>query len=253
MRRARRRQRDEGPSDRDRWLVSYADFITLLFAFFTTLYAISVMDTKKGERLVQSIRASFGQGVFDLGSVDPRFLDQYFRNPIDLGAEPDAVDAGEVERTHFNIVEQRARALGGSKKVGDGISVRRTEEGLVISLADTHFFQSGATGLNASASAAIIEVAALLKDLPNHIRVEGHTDDLPLASAGVASNWHLSTTRAVAVLSVLERAGIPSYRLSASGFADQRPLVSNKTPQGRRMNRRVDLVVLRSRMSADDA
>jgi len=93
----------------------------------------------------------------------------------------------------------------------------------------------------------------LLKDLPNHIRVEGHTDDLPLASARVASNWHLSATRAVAVLSVLEGAGIPSYRLSASGFADQRPLVSNKTPQGRRMNRRVDLVVLRSRMSADDA
>ena len=78
MRRARRRQRDEGPSDRDRWLVSYADFITLLFAFFTTLYAISVMDSQKGERLVQSIRESFGQGVFDLGSADPEMLDRFF-------------------------------------------------------------------------------------------------------------------------------------------------------------------------------
>ena len=252
MRRARRRRRDEEHPNRDRWLVSYADFITLLFAFFTTLYAISVMDSGKGERLVQSIRESFGQGVLDLGSLDPGILDRYFRNPIDLGEQLDAAEAQEVERTHFNIVERRVRDLSGSEKVGDGISVRRTEEGMVISLADTHFFESGATGLNRSASAAIVEVAALLKDLPNHIRVEGHTDSLPLASAAAASNWHLSVTRAVAVLSVLERAGIPSYRLSASGFADQRPLVSNKTPQGRRMNRRVDLIVLRSRMSADD-
>ncbi len=253
MRRSRRRRGGEEHADRDRWLVSYADFITLLFAFFTTLYAISVMDSKKGDRLVQSIRESFGQGVFDLGSTDPGIMDRYFRNPIDLGEELDAAEAREVEQAHFNLIERRARDLSGSEKIGDGISVRRTEEGLVISLADTHFFQSGVAGLNESASAAIVEVAALLKDLPNHIRVEGHTDDLPLASAAVASNWHLSATRAVAVLSVLEGAGIPSYRLSASGFADQRPLVSNKTPQGRRMNRRVDLVVLRSRMSADDA
>ncbi len=122
----------------------------------------------------------------------------------------------------------------------------------MISLADTHFFSSGATGLDSSASAAIVKLAALFKDLPNHVRVEGHTDDLPVASVSVPSNWHLSATRAVAVLRVLEESGIPSYRHSASGFADQRPLVSNRTPQGRRMNRRVDLVVLRSRMSADD-
>ncbi|TDI95362.1 MAG: flagellar basal body stator protein MotB [Deltaproteobacteria bacterium] len=253
MRRSRRRRRDEEPLNRDRWLVSYADFITLLFAFFTTLYAISVMDSEKAERLVQSIRESFGHGVFDLGSVDPGILDRYSRNPTDLGEQLDAAEAREVERTHFNIVERRVRDLSGSQKVGHGISVRRTEEGMVISLADTHFFESGATGLNKSASAAIVEVATLLKDLPNHIRVEGHTDDLPVASAAVASNWYLSASRAVAVLRVLEGAGIPSYRLSASGFADQRPLVSNKTPQGRRMNRRVDLVILRSRMSADDA
>ena len=251
MRRSRR-QRPQERGNNDRWLVSYADFITLLFAFFTTLYAISVMDAKKGERLVQSIRESFGQGVFDLGSADSQVLDQYFKNPINLGEEIDAAEAREVEKTHFNIIEKRARDLSGSKEIGDGISVRRTEEGLVISLADTHFFQSGVTRLDKSATAAIVDLAALLKDLPNHIRVEGHTDDLLVESASAASNWQISAARAVSVLSVLEQAGVPSYRLSASGFADQRPLVSNKTPQGRRMNRRVDLIVLRSRMSADD-
>ncbi len=252
MRRGRRR-RAEAPESHERWLVSYADFITLLFAFFTTLYAISVMDSQKGERLVQSIRQSFGQGVFDLGSADPEMLDRFFKSPINLGAEADATEARRAERTHFNLVEQRARVLSGSKAIGDGISVRRTEEGLVISLADTQFFAAGATALESSARAAIAEVAELLKELPNHIRVEGHTDDLPVRSPSLPSNWHLSTSRAVAVLRELERAEIPSHRLSASGFADQRPLVSNKTPQGRRMNRRVDLVILRSRMAEEDA
>ena len=127
MRRSRRRRRDEEPPNpnRDRWLVSYADFITLLFAFFTTLYAISVMDSEKAERLVESIRESFGHGVFDLGSVDPGILDRYSRNPTDLGEQLDAAEAREVERTHFNIVERRVRDLSGSKKVGHGISVRR--------------------------------------------------------------------------------------------------------------------------------
>ena len=252
MRRSRRRRRSEAPANPDRWLVSYADFITLLFAFFTTLYAISVLDSAKGERLVHSIRQSFGQGMFDLGTVDPSLMDGLFQNPIDLDNELDAAEARQVENLHFNNFEKRARDLSTNEEIGDGISVRRTEEGLVISLADTHFFGSGAAGLGSSAISAIIEVAALFKDLPNHVRVEGHTDDLPVASVSVPSNWHLSATRAVAVLRVLEESGIPSYRLSASGFADQRPLVSNKTPQGRRMNRRVDLVILRSQMSAGD-
>jgi len=253
MRSARGRRRHEEHENHERWLVSYADFITLLFAFFTTLYAISVMDSEKGERLVHSIRESFGQGIFELGSLTPGTLDGFLKTPNNLGDPAGAAEAQQAEQTHFDLVEQRARSLSGSQESADGISVRRTEEGLVISLAETHFFASGTQTLDQKGRAAILSVAEILKELPNHIRVEGHTDDLPVASAANPSNWHLSTGRAVSVLRELERAGISSYRLSASGFADQRPLVSNKTAQGRRMNRRVDLIVLRSRMAADDA
>jgi chemotaxis protein MotB len=253
MRRARRRHRPEEHESHERWLVSYADFITLLFAFFTTLYAISVMDAEKGERLVQSIRESFGQGVFQLATSDPRLLDRLFASPIDLGGKAAPTHAQDTERARFELLEQRTRAFSTSETTSEGISVRRTEEGLVISLADSHFFTSGSTQLADSAKASLQEVAKVLQDLPNHVRVEGHTDDLPVSSATFPSNWHLSASRAVEVVRHFEQTGIAPYRLSASGFADQRPLVSNKTPQGRRMNRRIDIVVLRTRMAEDDS
>jgi chemotaxis protein MotB len=253
MRRARRRHRPEEQESHERWLVSYADFITLLFAFFTTLYAISVMDAEKGERLVQSIRESFGQGVFQLSTSDPRLLDRFFASPIDLGGEAAPTHAQDTERARFELLEQRTRAMSTSETISEGISVRRTEEGLVISLADSHFFTSGSTQLADSAKASLQEVAKVLQDLPNHVRVEGHTDDLPVSSATFPSNWHLSASRAVEVVRHFEQIGIAPYRLSASGFADQRPLVSNTTPQGRRMNRRIDIVVLRTRMAEDDS
>jgi len=251
MRRARRRKRED-PVNHERWLVSYADFITLLFAFFTTLYAISVIDQDKGKRLVQSIRESFGEGIFEAGTTDPRILQQWLSAPIDFGANSGNGSANS-ERTRFNLVEQRTQALSANTEAGEGISVRRTEEGLVISLADTQFFEPGTSRVAPAARLALREVAGLLKDLPNHVRVEGHTDDRPVRGGGASSNWHLSATRAVEVVREFEQAGLASYRLSASGFADQRPLVSNRTDQGRRVNRRVDIVILRSRMSEEDA
>ena len=236
----------------ERWLVSYADFITLLFAFFTTLYAISVMDQEKGKRLVQSIRESFGDGIFELGTSDPQIMQQWLRSPIDPNAHLGNGSANS-ERTRFDLVEQRTRALSASTEAGEGISVRRTEEGLVISLADTQFFEPGTSRVAPAARLALRKVAVLLKDLPNHVRIEGHTDDRPARGGAANSNWHLSAARAVEVVREFEQAGLASYRLSASGFADQRPLVSNRTDQGRRVNRRVDIVILRSRMSEEDA
>jgi chemotaxis protein MotB len=235
MRRARRRHRPEEHESHE------------------TLYAISVMDAEKGERLVQSIRESFGQGVFQLSTSDPRLLNRLFPSPIDLGGEAGPTDAQATERARFELLERRTRAMSTSETVSEGISVRRSEEGLVISLADSHFFTSGSTQLADPAKTSLQEVAKVLQDLPNHVRVEGHTDDQPVSSATFPSNWHLSASRAVEVVRHFEQTGIAPYRLSASGFADQRPLVSNKTPQGRRMNRRIDIVVLRTRMAEDDS
>ena len=234
--RRRPRYSAESRENPDRWLVSYADFITLLFAFFTTLYAISVVDVEKAERLVSSIRQSFHEGGDSAIQGD---------DALALPGEGTSVS----ERTRLELLGDRVRELQRRPGFEDGLRVRQTEEGLVISLADSAFFGAGGAAIPPEATPVLEELAKLLAELPNHVRIEGHTDDRPISSAQFPSNWHLSAARAVEVVRFLERAGIASYRLSASGFAAERPLVSNESEEGRRLNRRVDAVVLRSRLS----
>jgi chemotaxis protein MotB len=234
----RRRPRREEPRENpDRWLISYADFITLLFAFFTTLYAISVVDVEKADRLVTSIRQSFNS---EGGSSTADGSD-----PLGLPGE----GSSPTERTRLELLGDRVRELSRRPGFEDGLRVRQTEEGLVISLADSAFFAAGGAAIPPEASPILQELARLLAALPNHVRIEGHTDDRPISSAQFPSNWDLSAARAVTVVRSLERSGIASYRLSASGFAAERPLVSNESEEGRKLNRRVDAVVLRSRLS----
>ena len=247
----RRRRPQDQSSGRARWLVSYADFITLLFAFFTTLYAISVTDAAKAERLVRSIRESFGNALFEFNPDDPSLFEQLRGAPIRIGEDLTMTHPDEPRR-RLDLLGQRINQLAEESGRASGLTVSPTEEGLVISLADTVFFAGGGTTLAAGAREALAEVAALLSDVPNHVRVEGHTDDEPIATPGFPSNWHLSSARAVEVLRELEKNGLRRDRLSVAGFADQRPLVSNRTLEGRRINRRVDLVVLRARLSAHD-
>ncbi len=227
--------------------MSYADFITLLFVFFTTLYAIEFMDHDEGERLVTSIRQSFGVRLLSFGSDAPGIFQSELAEPIRLGDRPGGLDAIRSPEAQTAMIRQKAQNL--TKDPEKGVSVRDNERGLVISLADTQFFEPGAVGLSASAASAIGEIAELLKELPNYVRVEGHTDDRPVRGGRIPSNWHLSALRAVNVVRELEQAGVPSYRLAASGFADQVPLESNSSAEGRARNRRVDLVILRTQLA----
>ena len=239
MRRSRRRpEHHENP---ERWLVSYADFITLLFAFFTTLYAISVVDVEKAERLVESLNESFNEGQLagELAVTPP--TDELPGN----GSAPS-------ESTRLELLGDRVRELNQEAGMKNGLSVRQTEEGLVITLADTLFFSGGGAAIPEQARPELARIAELLQSVPNHVRVEGHTDDRPIGSAQFPSNWHLSAVRAVEIVRGFVEAGVPSYRLSASGFASERPLVSNDTAEGRAINRRVDIVVLRARLSDGD-
>jgi chemotaxis protein MotB len=232
-----RRKREEPHPNHERWLVSYADFITLLFAFFTTLYAMSVVDAEKAERLVYSIQQSFG--TMPVGG--PQVIQELPTSfPGDTSAPADEQRLDELSERLLEV----ERATG----FQNGMNVRETEEGLVISLADSLFFTSGGTELGPESLPELRRVAKLVAELPNHVRVEGHTDDRPAAGGRYASNWHLSALRAVEVVRVFEQEGIATHRLSAAGFGDQRPLVSNDTEEGRGINRRVDVVVLRSKL-----
>jgi len=236
----RHRRHEEPHPNHERWLVSYADFITLLFAFFTTLYAMSVVDAEKAERLVYSIQESFGS--MPIGG--PQVIDELQT----FGGDA----ATPLDEQRFEQLSDRIQDLVRDADFKNGMNVRETESGLVISLADTLFFEPGGGALSPESLPVLRSVGTLIAELPNHVRVEGHTDDQPAKSGRFPSNWHLSAIRAVEVVRLLETQGIATYRLSAAGFGEQRPLVSNETEEGRRINRRVDIVLLRTRLPAGE-
>lgn len=226
-------------------MIPYADMLTLLFALFTLLYAISATDAEKARRLVESLRESFGSVPREQGSATPAVLEG---EPSAIELDEDQARANLAARAdgdRLDTLGERVQAQALSEGQGPGLEARTTEEGLVISLAETVFFAGSGAELPEPARAQLAGVAKLLEGLPNHVRVEGHTDSAPPA-AGFASNWALSSARAVAVVEALAAEGVQAHRLSAAGFADQRPLFSNDTAEGRRLNRRVDLVVLRA-------
>ena len=256
-----RRKRGRSHANHERWLVSYADFITLLFAFFVVLYASSQVDKKKVGRLAMAIQVAFQEmGVFESSST---------KVPVDL-EDPmpfNTVQSIEnIERTASlaQIVSHPKDALGTGREDGDvaelqhelektlgleianhEISLRREPDGLVISLREAGFFESGSGQMKQSAQSAFDRIASFLQERKCRLRIEGHTDNVPIHNVQFASNWELSTTRATEVVRLLiVKNGFNPDHLSAAGYAQYRPIATNSTPEGRAMNRRVDIVIL---------
>jgi chemotaxis protein MotB len=251
----------------ERWLVSYADFITLLFAFFTTLYAISTVDAKKAGKMVYSMQQAFN-------------VDFFPSKDAVLGGTPSTEGVGGKgaggSKTSLQVVSSlvpKTASGGGSGEGGDGdlgahqrmralarqvveviqarglagkVDVKiEPQRGLVISLAEAAFFDSGAAELKAGAVGAMEAIAEILRRAPQQVRVEGHTDDRPIRTARFPSNWELSAARAVFIVEVLvQEYGLSPDQLSAAGYASFRPVDTNETSEGRARNRRVDIVLL---------
>lgn len=252
-----RKRRHKAHANHERWLVSYADFITLLFAFFVVLYASSQADKKKAAQVAASIKGAFQQlGVFTGSAVEgvgvpgsPGIL-----NP-DLTDAPLKVVkvAGNSEKspggTGFGIDVDELRhqletALGDEIRQHE-IQMRVTPEGLVVSLREVGFFNSGQAELLKNGYKTLTRIATILGGRGFEIRVEGHTDDVPVHNSRFKSNWELSTARATTVVSLLiEQHGFDPLLVSAAGYSEYRPVESNKTERGRAANRRVDLVVV---------
>jgi len=225
----RKRKTTEDHENPDRWVVSYADFITLLFALFTTLYAISHVDQEKLKRFTGSMKTAF-----KVGSADA------VNTPVIEGiAVPNYADIG---------LETELRE--GFKKfaIMEGIVVSRDERGVVVSLGETVSFESGAAELKAAARPLFALVAPLIKQTQRTVIVEGHTDNIPLRNARFASNMELSAARAAAVFSsfVIEDLVNPD-QLSTAGYGEYRPVASNATPEGRALNRRIEIILLSPR------
>ena len=239
MRRKRRRRRIERRPHHDRWLVSYADFITLLFAFFVVMYSAAQLDKRRAGKLATAIQAAFLQG----GSLPAKAADVGGLSAI--GALSN-LPIGNSEESEFSrLKSQIEEALAGEIATGD-VAVRRTPEGLVISLREAGFFDSGSDELRPSSEEAFARLALVLQKSSSDIRIEGHTDNVPIHNSRFRSNWDLSTARATATVRLLMlRYGFSPQRLAASGYAEYRPIASNNSPAGRAMNRRVDVVIPR--------
>jgi chemotaxis protein MotB len=252
-----RRRKHKAHANHERWLVSYADFITLLFAFFVVLYASSQADKKKAAVVAASIKGAFQQmGVFtgsapdDLGVPGSPGVPHPELTGSPLKVVKVAAADGHTDRPGgygVDVDELRHEledALGDEIKKHE-VQMRVTPEGLVVSLREVGFFNSGEADLLEDGQATLARIATILGGKGFEIRVEGHTDNVPIHTSQFRSNWELSTARATQVVSLLiEKYSFDPVLISAAGYAEYRPISSNETAQGRAANRRVDLVVV---------
>jgi chemotaxis protein MotB len=233
----------------DRWLVSYADFITLLFAFFVVLYASSQADQRKQTQIAHSIHSAFeALGIFPPAprtDAHPAGSDPQAEIPpvnIVLG---DDLSASPQVQQDLRRLQAQLDSLLSAQVAQHVVALRLGRDGLVISLREAGFYDSGSALPHAQSKATIDRIAATIAATPYDIRIEGHTDNVPIHTAQFASNWELSTARATELAkSFIVDYRLAPARLSAAGFAEYHPVASNDTPEGRSQNRRVDIIVL---------
>jgi chemotaxis protein MotB len=235
----------------ERWLVSYADFITLLFAFFVVLFASSQSDRKKQVKLAAAMQSAFTPlGAFEAHSKTPPLTDissAAITNSTPAALTPPLPSIARLE-TPEETEKRLTRFLADQVAAGNirpgSITMRITPDGLVISLHEAGFFPSGSAEIRATSIPVLSMLAATLPAGP--LRVEGHTDNVPIHTAQFATNWELSTARATAIARLLlEHGPIDPVNLSAAGYAEYHPVASNTTDDGRLQNRRVDIILLR--------
>jgi chemotaxis protein MotB len=240
----RRRRKHIAHASHDRWLVSYADFITLLFAFFVVMYSTAQVDKKKVNRLATAIQVAFQQ----LGAYPTAELSG--EAPIEESVEVRKVvpvlplPRNDENRDLTELRKELEQALAPEIARGE-VEVRSGRDGLVISLREAGFFDSGSAGVKVGSQQAFSRMAGLLGERQYNIRIEGHTDNVRIHNSQFTSNWELSTARSTEMIRLLIiKYGFAPQRLSAGGYSEYHPIASNSTEAGRALNRRVDVVVV---------
>lgn len=236
-----RKKRHEEHVNNERWLVSYADFITLLFAFFTTMYAISTVDKKKMGKLVDSVSVALHhigkpKSIMDPSMPNPWQPSGSLQDPLPGGSKRPDRALAELAQAMAKLAESQ----GGDAR----FQVRMEPRGVVLSLGEAALFSQGDVRLRQQGLTTLDAITRLLLQNPHPVVVEGHTDE----RGGVkpSANWKLSTERAVNVLSyMVEQHGYPPTKLAAAGYGQYHPIGDNRTKEGQAQNRRVDLVILR--------
>ncbi len=255
----------EKHANHERWLVSYADFITLLFAVFVTMYAMSQTDKKKVEEVAASLRESFGyssqaaagqkgvlhsQDIKPIPAIKPEMAVIPMINKMPpAGPRQGGTDKGrakvKAEEKEFKEIQSAIEAYlikhGAQNKVTVGI----TRRGLVVSLKEAGFFDSGSAVIKPAGYQLLNTIIEAMTIYSNPLRVEGHTDNIPINTPLFPSNWELSVSRATNVLRYIQKNfDVEPGKLSATGYGEFRPASDNASSEGRSKNRRVDIVLM---------
>lgn len=244
-----RRRRHEEHENHERWLVSYADFITLLFAFFVVMFASSQTDHSKAQQVSDSVNKALdaqsfsavvasvlGGTVSDKGQGNAQMKGPGGENKI---AKPDkqVVELMPTLKILRKELEQEIKS--------GRMEVSMKPRGLTVSFQQAAIFPSGGDEIASDTYDSIGKVASAMRKIPNPARLEGHTDAVPIHNARFRSNWDLSAARSIALLELLAaRFGVPREKISIAGYAETAPVAPNDTDEGRARNRRVDIVIL---------
>jgi chemotaxis protein MotB len=235
--------------DRDnheRWMVSYADFITLLFAFFVVMYAISSVNENKYKTFGLSLGNAFGTTTPKPNESSAIHLTEqeiYFKSIVDRRDARLADQQRKQNERMQHLFSTLNQVMDAFVKNGQ-VTVSQTGRGVMLDINASALFAQGDAALAPSAQKTLADVASILVDGEQLIEVEGHTDNLPISTPIYPSNWELSSARASSVVRLFIDKGVPAKRLTAVGSADNHPVLSNDTPEGRARNRRVTITVL---------
>jgi len=241
-----RKKAHEHPNH-DRWLVSYADFITLLFAFFVVMFATAQSDKSKAKDVSTSVRDAFEHGQLSSAVSNVLHGKPGVNRMGNLPAKNGPENPPPPSQAPADLSKSLGTLQGGldTELKSGKVQLKLEGRGLVISLREAAFFASGDDGVAPSSLPIIAKIAAVIQPLPNSVRLEGFTDSIPIHNSRFRNNWELSAARSIAMLEVLrDRFQIPSSRMAVAGYADNAPADTNETEDGRAHNRRVDLVVL---------
>lgn len=260
---SRKREHEAEKENGERWLLTYADLITLLMIFFVVLYSMSKVDAQRFAAVAESLNKALGGGTpskieLAVSPAGPSLFQT--GTPPGNGTDPNntahtkpetnentSQGTGVTEKMSIDAIKAKIDKFAKDNGIQTTLVTTTEERGLVVSIQETLLFESGSADITAQARDILEKISTVLAAAPNQIKVEGHTDNLPIKTAMFPSNWELSVIRSTNVVHILQHDGISPDRLSAAGYGEFRPIHSNDTDAGRGKNRRIDLLILRTK------
>ncbi len=236
----------------ERWLLSYADFMTLLLAFFIIMYASSQISQAKFIQIAQSFKTALGGGQSIIGSSSladikqtPQLIQKNYITQTTPSSNSTATAGNQQEQNTLKQLQQQINAYIDANNMQNSVSTQIDDTGLLIRIQDALAFDSGQANIKPEWIGHLSDISKMLNTINNYIRIEGHTDNVPINTPQFQDNLALSCARAENVYRVFAtQGGINPARMSADGYGDTRPIADNSTDAGKAKNRRVDIIVL---------